>query len=291
MRTSTGTVRSTSTIVAGTATRRLDVDGDGPTVVLLHGYSDSADTWWAVLNELAARGRRAVAVDLPGHGLAEELPQPWDPGHYERFAEEFLIRADEGHGTVVVGNSLGALLALRCAAARVQGLTGALAIPPPGDVINPGLRVLPAVSPALDLVLRVLPEGLLRVLAGRLYLGQCVDGDVPAPVRRAYTQHLDRTRLRHQVALSRAVLPQLMASDPQTLRRFDLPVTVWSGHRDRICPARGASRYAGDAEVLIDDIAHCPQLTAPEVVVARIEDLDRRTCSPEVPADITRSVP
>ncbi|MGB3332425.1 MAG: alpha/beta fold hydrolase, partial [Mycobacterium sp.] len=55
----------------GVGTRMLSVPGDGTPVVLLHGYGDSADTWRGVLTRLAAAGRRAVAVDLPGFGQAD----------------------------------------------------------------------------------------------------------------------------------------------------------------------------------------------------------------------------
>ena len=55
-------------------TRALELDGDGPGIVLLHGWGDSADTWRPLLIELAARGRRAIAVDLPGFGEATRLP-------------------------------------------------------------------------------------------------------------------------------------------------------------------------------------------------------------------------
>jgi len=56
--------------LSGTATRALEVAGEGPGIVLLHGWSNSADTWRPLLAELGNRGRRAIAVDLPGFGEA-----------------------------------------------------------------------------------------------------------------------------------------------------------------------------------------------------------------------------
>ena len=40
-------------IVAGVATRVLEVDGDGPPILLLHGFTDSADSWRPLIKELA----------------------------------------------------------------------------------------------------------------------------------------------------------------------------------------------------------------------------------------------
>src|SRR6476659_7981003 len=38
-------------------------------LVMLHGVTSSAATWWRIGPALAATGRYVVAVDLPGHGL------------------------------------------------------------------------------------------------------------------------------------------------------------------------------------------------------------------------------
>lgn len=49
-----------------------------PALVLLHGFTGSAQTWLPFLRRFAV-GRRVVAVDLLGHGLSEA---PRDPGRY-----------------------------------------------------------------------------------------------------------------------------------------------------------------------------------------------------------------
>ena len=60
---------------AGFETRALELEGDGPGLVLLHGWGDSADTWRPLLAGLGARDRRAIAVDLPGFGTALEATE------------------------------------------------------------------------------------------------------------------------------------------------------------------------------------------------------------------------
>lgn len=52
-------------------------EGDGPPVVCLHGVPASSFLYRKVVPELAARGLRGLAFDLPGLGLAER-PQDFD---------------------------------------------------------------------------------------------------------------------------------------------------------------------------------------------------------------------
>ena len=43
-------------------------DDAGPPVVLVHGVTSNAETFWRIAPAVAASGRHVVAVDLPGHG-------------------------------------------------------------------------------------------------------------------------------------------------------------------------------------------------------------------------------
>lgn len=45
--------------------------GDGPAVLLVHGWRDSARLWGPLMSALMARGRSFVAFDLLGHGFSE----------------------------------------------------------------------------------------------------------------------------------------------------------------------------------------------------------------------------
>jgi pimeloyl-ACP methyl ester carboxylesterase len=99
-----------------------------PTVVLVHGMGCNAASWTPTLRELALRGHRALAVDLPGHGFDARLPRgylgPQDPaalatepsgmrdiGTADDVAAvvEVLRRARQHGPTVLVGTSRGGL--------------------------------------------------------------------------------------------------------------------------------------------------------------------------------------
>ncbi|MBF6178613.1 alpha/beta fold hydrolase [Nocardia otitidiscaviarum] len=62
--------------VGGVRTFVRDV-GAGPSVLLLHGVPVSSYLWRNVLGELAGRGLRGIAPDLPGLGLSER-PEGFD---------------------------------------------------------------------------------------------------------------------------------------------------------------------------------------------------------------------
>ncbi len=101
--------------LAGHRTRALEVQGRGPGLVLLHGWGASADTWRPLLAELAASDRRAIAPDLPGFGRASGLAQGSLLPQLDDFATA-LVQHIGAHGPVVVlGDSLGADVALRLA--------------------------------------------------------------------------------------------------------------------------------------------------------------------------------
>lgn len=63
--------RAGRTFEAAGARSFLREQGDGPAVVCLHGMIGSSFLYRKVLAELAARGLRGLAFDLPGFGLAE----------------------------------------------------------------------------------------------------------------------------------------------------------------------------------------------------------------------------
>ncbi|MBK9923869.1 MAG: alpha/beta hydrolase [Anaerolineales bacterium] len=63
--------------IPGTASTHIWRQGNGPTVVCLHGVPSSAYLYRKVLPELASRGLEGVALDLPGMGLADR-PENFD---------------------------------------------------------------------------------------------------------------------------------------------------------------------------------------------------------------------
>lgn len=126
--------------VADQVTRILD-GGAGPSVVCLHGVGARADRWQRNLPCLADAGYRAIAIDLPGHGLASKDDDSWTVPRYAQFVLSLLDALGVGR-TALIGTSLGGHIAatVACLAPdRVDALVlvGTLGIVPLGpDACN-----------------------------------------------------------------------------------------------------------------------------------------------------------
>ncbi|SIQ15281.1 Pimeloyl-ACP methyl ester carboxylesterase [Aeromonas sp. RU39B] len=98
--------------------------GEGPLLLFLHGLGSSSLDWQAQLEYFSSH-YRAVALDLRGHGLSLR-DGPFD---VPTLAADVLQWLDEQPGQVVlIGLSLGAMVALEVALARPQRVVGMMLI-------------------------------------------------------------------------------------------------------------------------------------------------------------------
>jgi pimeloyl-ACP methyl ester carboxylesterase len=103
---------------AQVAVRQCGVQRDAPSLVLLHGISSGAASWVHVAARLA-EDAHVIAWDAPGYGESTPLAgdAPTDADYAARLDE--TLRALDVRRCVLVGHSLGALMA--CAHARGVG--------------------------------------------------------------------------------------------------------------------------------------------------------------------------
>ncbi|MFI6950360.1 alpha/beta fold hydrolase [Streptomyces sp. NPDC050422] len=92
-----------------------DYGGDGPQLVLLHGYGRSHADWDASAAHLTA-GHRVLALDHPGHGRSPGTI-PWTIPDVVRHVTDTLDAHDVPEA-VLVGHSLGGLVAVEYARAN-----------------------------------------------------------------------------------------------------------------------------------------------------------------------------
>ena len=95
--------------VGGGYRLRAVEQGDGPLVLMVHGFPGLAWSWRHQMAPLAAAGYRAVAIDSPGYGGSD---RPFDPAAYtaDRMQDYLLAILDHyGAGrAVIIGQDFGA---------------------------------------------------------------------------------------------------------------------------------------------------------------------------------------
>jgi len=141
--------------VGGVRTRIIECTGTGPTVLLLHGFSDSAYGWRAVLDLLANAGHRAVALDLPYFGRAGRPSSGMFFSVLDDFVASALLQYDNGDGVVLVGNSVGGLAALHAAQNRELPIAAVVAIGPAGLCVPSWMKLVRFTRPVTDWLLQL----------------------------------------------------------------------------------------------------------------------------------------
>lgn len=274
---------------AGFETRVLELEGRGEPIVLLHGWSDSADTWRCVLARLGREERRAVAVDMPGFGTADPLGEGPMLPQLDAFADAALAYAGVGVGAgagakrggrrraargVVVGNSLGGCVALRLAERAPERVERVVALAPAGLDMARWLALIEH-----DQLLRLLvhapvpfPARIVQGAVARVYrsLAFADPGAVEPGVARAFAKHHpDRAALVRMLASGRRMLPEL--HDPFDFDAIRCRVQLVWGDCDRLVFHRGAQRLLSavpDSSLeLIERCGHSPHIEHPDRVV------------------------
>ncbi len=97
---------------------RLHERGEGPALLLLHGFTGSVEAWGETLLEGLAGRHRVLAVDLHGHGRSDAA----EPGRLsmERVVEDLVAVLDAAGAPEAtwVGYSMGGRVALAAGALR-----------------------------------------------------------------------------------------------------------------------------------------------------------------------------
>jgi pimeloyl-ACP methyl ester carboxylesterase len=218
--------------IAGHATRVLETAGEGPGIVLLHGWTDSADGWRRVLAELDARGRRAIAVDLPGFGAATRLRSGPILPQLDAFVAELILSWAGGEDVVLAGSSLGGCLALRLA-------DHGLGLPIAG--------VMPVAPAGLE------PPGWHDAIERDPIVRRLLSLPIPVPTA---------------LAGAAGVEDDVLDVHPFNLGAIDCPVLMVWGSLDRHVPQTGARRALDELPSthvhLIEGCGRHPELEAPD---------------------------
>jgi pimeloyl-ACP methyl ester carboxylesterase len=240
--------------VRGVRLRTFERPGEGPPILLLHGFGGAAWNYTEMVPHLA--GRRLLVPDLPGHGASDPLPAPSLTG----FADAVAPLLDEPAG--VFGHSMGGVVALRLAE-RHRSLVRSLVLAAPAGIssssrlatvtlafagiVQPGrIAGRRAARIARSARLKRLVFGRFEVADADRLSDAAVHGFLRGP-----TIHTDA--LGAGLALAR--------DDPrQSLDRVHCPVLVLFGGDDRQVPLADGFEYARRLRAPLRVVADCGHL-------------------------------
>jgi pimeloyl-ACP methyl ester carboxylesterase len=131
---------STKSIVAGDATIHVRVGGQGPAVLLLHGYGETGDMWVPMAIDFA-RNRTVIVPDLRGLGLSSKPAGGFDK---KTQAGDVLAVLDQ-LGIVsadIVAHDIGNMVAYAFAALHADRLRKLVLIDAPVPGVGPWEEIL-----------------------------------------------------------------------------------------------------------------------------------------------------
>jgi pimeloyl-ACP methyl ester carboxylesterase len=239
-----------------------DDAGAGDALVLLHGVATSRLVWRRVLEPLS-RGRRVIAVDVPGFGESA----PAGPGFDLDAVADLLVDGVEPDRFDLVGHSLGGAVAV-AAAARHPDAVRRLVLVAPAGLAPRATRVAAALGAAADRGIQV-RRAFGYQLAARARGRQVMFGATVADAGRLHPDDarllLDASNGARRVAAG--VQRALEADLRDDLAAAPMPVALIWGTTDRIVPFSGLEalrRLRPDAVVeTLPAIGHIPQIEDP----------------------------
>lgn len=260
-----------------------DHGGDGPPLLLIHGLGGSVHNWHLVQERLA-EDHRVFAIDLVGFGRTEPGPRSAtveaNAAVVHRFIEDVI-----GEPAVLIGNSMGGLVAKVAAAERPELVAGLVLVAPavPAvslDSFNLGvlrrivMPTLPRLGPAsLRRYWRETPadeqleEGwaLLTVDPDR------VDPEYEELAREVIERRRSTEWAADAFSEAARSIGLLLANRPKHTRivhRIAAPTLLVQGDQDRVVDPKAALRLVDERPdwdvVVLDDVGHVPMIETPE---------------------------
>ena len=252
-------------------------EGQGPTILLIHGFSASLHTWEPWVQRLATaddriNDYRIVSIDLPGHGLTR-APAGYQASieAYRDVVAEFVAAKQLGR-FFLAGNSMGGNVAWEYALAHPDQVEGLILVDASGwpdtrpeanreSPVYKGLRN-PTLGPILIQLdnTRLLREGLRAAFYD------------PALATDAM---IERYASLGRAPGHREIIRQMLVSfrsrnlaTPERLAPLQMPVLIMTGDTDRLVPPEHAEQFhqaiSGSQIRVFENTGHVPQEEKPD---------------------------
>jgi sigma-B regulation protein RsbQ len=256
-------------------------NASGRPVLFLHGFGCSQEMWRQVTPRFADE-HQVILLDQVGAGQSDLTA--WEPGRYESlhgYADDLLevIEALDLHDLVIVGHSVGSMIAV-LAATRDSARLGALVLVGPSPrYVNTDDYVGGFDQAAIDSLLDHLDGdhvGWSSTMAP-VIMGNADRPELSAELTQSFCRY-DPIIARHFARV------MFLADNRGDLSRVALPTLVVQCSDDAISPV-AVGEYVhtairGSEFVLMSATGHCPNLSDPDQLADTIQHFLRRRTSP-----------
>jgi pimeloyl-ACP methyl ester carboxylesterase len=236
--------------------------GDGPVVVMVHGFSVPYFVWDPTFERLSSEGFRVLRYDLYGRGYSERPDIAYDKTLYVEQLRELLTVLEIDDPVDLVGLSMGGPIIASFTSAYPERVARLIFVDPFVGPVDAGVLAVPGLGEYLTVVYfaRTLPERL--------------GSDFFDPKKVPYWEGRFREQMRYR-GFRRALLGSLrefMAEDFSVLYgelgRMAKPTLLFWGRHDQTVPFTQSGPTAealGARLFVVEEAGHTPHLERPEV--------------------------
>jgi len=232
------------------------IAGEGPAILVLHGWGGSSDSWISVQTLLEIAGFKVIIPDLPGFGKSAVPPIPWRIRDYTNFINDFIkeVNSEITESFFLLGHSFGGRIAIRFTAEYPEKIKSLILCDAAGIKPKPGFK-----TNMIFLIARIgnaifTPKHLIRFKdwARNFFYASLRNKD--------YVKAKGIMRETIQKILEEDLFPDLEKIKTKTL-------IVWGGI-DKMVPVKYAHVFKEKIEnsklEIIPKIGHSPHLETPE---------------------------
>lgn len=247
-------------------------------VLCVHGWACSVYSFRRLMPMLAESSMRAIAIDLPGHGLSDK---PGDPRFYTLDAQvECVLAAMDALGVtraLLAGHSMGGPIAARAAVLAPERVSALALLAPVGFGTEWQMWLLRALTPRplAPVLPHLLRHWMFAVMLDFAY------GQRARPSAHEVDEYWAPTQFPGFVRAMWDLLHcfQWSAGIDRGFGTLTLPTAVLDGELDNFVIRRWVRRYAevlrGATLTVIPECGHVVPEEAPEVVAQAIRSLLR----------------
>jgi pimeloyl-ACP methyl ester carboxylesterase len=240
-------------ILIGNLKVNYKVAGEGPAILILHGWGGSSDSWVEVQKILSQKGYKVVVPDLPGFGKSVTPPSSWGLEDYMKFVSEFVGKLGLER-FFLLGHSFGGRIAVKFALVFPEEIKSLILCSSAGIKPKPGFKT--------------------RIIFSLARIGNAVLA--PKIMRRFKDsiRNLFYVFLRHKDYVKadgtmKEIIKNVLAEDllPEISRIKIKTLLIW-GDKDRMVPLKYGYVFKEKIEFsrieVFPQVGHSPHLEAPQ---------------------------